>query len=414
MEQPTPRTSAVVPWSLLLLCLVSGALQARAQPNSNGFISIDCGGPTGYVDHTTGLSYTTDAGFIDADAGNNHNISVEYITPSTPKSSYSVRSFPSETRNCYTLSSLVSGFKYLIRGEFLYGNYDDLNTLPIFDLYIGVNFWTKVNILEAGTAVYTEAIMVVPNGSLQVCLMKTSSGTPFISGLDLRPLKNKLYPLANETQALVLLYRFNFGPTDSHDIIRYPLDPYDRIWFPFIVHATDWTDMSTDMNVNADVDQLFQPPEAVMQTAITPRNVSNNIEFRLNLQSFPYNLGMGYIYTLYFCELDDLSSSKAVREYYIYKNGVLDYSKAYTPTYLSDGYFYSTGPFQADQSIVISLDATAESTLPPIINAIELFAVIATTTLGTDEQDGATIHLHELKIVIIVHARCLKLSLVSY
>ncbi|XP_044946008.1 receptor-like protein kinase At3g21340 [Hordeum vulgare subsp. vulgare] len=391
MEQPTPRTSAVVPWSLLLLCLVSGALQARAQPN--GFISIDCGGPTGYVDDTTGLSYTTDAGFIDADAGNNHNISVEYITPSTPKSWYSVRSFPSETRNCYTLSSLVSGLQYLVRGKFLYGNYDDPNRLPIFDLYIGVNFWTRVNILEAGAAVYTEAIMVVPNDSLQVCLMNTGSGTPFISGLDLRPLKNKLYPLANETQALVLLHRFNFGPTDSHDIIRYPLDPYDRIWFPF-VDATDWTDMSTDMNVNADVDQLFQPPEAVMQTAITPRNVSNNIEFSLDLESFPSDLRLGYIYTLYFCELEDLSSSNAVREYYINLDDVLQVEsseEAYTPTYLVDRYFYSTGPFQADQSIVISLNATAESTLPPIINAIELFAVIATTTLGTDEQDVSAI-----------------------
>ncbi|XBH74843.1 hypothetical protein VPH35_101714 [Triticum aestivum] len=390
MEEPTTGTTAMmVPW-LLLLCITaaatSGALQAHAQLESNGFISIDCGlpGQTGYVDKTTTLSYTTDAGFIDTDAGVNHNISAEYITPSTPTSLHSVRSFPSGERNCYTLGSLVSGLKYLLRGKFLYANYDGLNMLPMFDLYIGVNFWTTVNISASDVEVYAEAIMVAPDDFVQVCLINTGGGMPFISGLDLRPLKNKLYPLANETQALVLLHRFNFGPTDSHTIIRYPDDPHDRIWFPF-VDVENWVDITAGEKVNI-LDELFQPPQEVMQTAITPRDVSENIEFTLDLESFPRDHSLGYVHTVYFCELQEYPSSNALRQFYIYRNGVLTYLQVYTPPYLAGDFVNSLKPFQASQ-YKISLNATAKSTLPPIINAIELFSVISTTTVGTNSQD---------------------------
>lgn len=388
MEQPTPRTTAVVPW-LLLLCVVCRAPQARAQPDNNDFISIDCGlpGETGYRDNTTSLYYTTDdAGFIDTNAGINHNISAQYINPSIPTSLHSVRSFPSGERNCYTLGSLVSGLMYLIRGQFLYGNYDGFNRLPIFDLYIGVNFWTTVNISSSDAVVYAEVIMVVPEDSVQVCLKNTDRGVPFISGLDVRPLRNKLYPWANETQALVLLHRINIGPTDE-TVIRYPYDSYDRIWLPS-VHVTDWDNISTTKTVKID-DDYFQPPEAVMQTAVTPRNASKNIEFTLDLHSFPNDQSLlGYVHTLYFCEVEDVPTN--ARQYYINLNGVLTYSNAYAPPYLEDGCMYSTEPFE-DQEIVYSLNATANSMLPPIINAIELFAVIPTNIPGTDSRDVSAI-----------------------
>jgi hypothetical protein len=183
-----------------------------------GFLSIDCGLPesaAGYVDNVTKLSFVSDAGFIDA--GTNYNMSTEYITPSMGKSFHNVRSFGggASARNCYTLRNLVSGLKYLIRAKFMYGNYDGLNRVPVFDLHLGVNYWTTVNITDADTPVIVEVIAVIPGGSAQVCLVNTGSGTPFISSLDLRPLKNLLYPMANATQGLVLLTRANFGPSDG-------------------------------------------------------------------------------------------------------------------------------------------------------------------------------------------------------
>ncbi|KAM3197498.1 hypothetical protein ACQJBY_072893 [Aegilops geniculata] len=391
MELPTPRTTAAVTW-LLLLCLAAttGMPQALAQPPTSGFISIDCGlpGETGYVDDISALSHSTDAGFIDAYAGSNHNISIQYMTSSRANNWwYNLRSFPSGARNCYTLRSLVVGLKYLIRAKFFYGDYDGLNRLPIFDLYVGVDFWTTVKIPKSQAWLYMEAIVVVPHDSVQVCLVNTGGGVPFISGLYLRPLKDKLYPMVNATRGLVLLHRINFGPTGGGGI-GYPDDPYDRLWFPFRDATADWAEISTGMKVEID-DDRFQPPQAVMQTAITPKNMSKNIDFTLDLQSSPSDRSLGYIHILYFSELQQLPSSNALREYNIYRNGILSY-KACTPPYLAESWLFSTKPFQASQ-YMLSLNATANSTLPPIINAIELFSVIPTTTMSTDSKDVSAI-----------------------
>ncbi|EEE64421.1 hypothetical protein OsJ_19265 [Oryza sativa Japonica Group] len=185
-----------------------------------GFISVDCGlpGKTSYVDDKTKISYAADDGFTDG--GSFHNISAEYFAPALSARYYNVRSFPDGARNCYTLRSLVAGHKYLIRATFMYGNYDGLSKLPIFDVYIGVNFWMMVNITDPAGSTLLEAIVVVPDDFVQVCLVNTGTGTPFISGLDLRPLKKKLYPQATETQGLSLFGRWKFGPTSNTEIIR--------------------------------------------------------------------------------------------------------------------------------------------------------------------------------------------------
>ncbi|CAM0953286.1 unnamed protein product [Alopecurus aequalis] len=372
------RNAASMSWLLLLCIATSGVLQVVAQSTS-GFISIDCGlpGKTGYVQAATSLPHTTDAGFIDAYAGTNQNVDAQFIDSSAPNLWWNtLRSFPSGARNCYTLGSLAAGLQYLIRAKFYYGNYDGLNMPPTFDLHVGVNYWTTVQIPESRYWVYAEAIVVVPRDSVQVCLVNTGTGVPFVSGLDLRPLKNKLYPLANATQGLVLLH-------------RYPFDPYDRLWFPFLDPTTpNWPVISTTTKVQTDDDQ-FQPPEAVMQTAITTHNGSNNIEFTLDLPSFLGDRSMGYAHTMYFAELQQLPSG-ALREFNIYRNGEPTSSKSYTTQSFRGAFRYSTRPFQASQ-YVVSLNATANSTLPPLINAIELFYVIATTTMGTDAQEVSAI-----------------------
>ncbi|XP_066363107.1 putative leucine-rich repeat receptor-like protein kinase At2g19210 isoform X2 [Miscanthus floridulus] len=185
MRQSKLRAMAARPW-LLLLCLALA--RAATATETGGFISIDCGfpGTTSYVDDTTTLSYAPDAAFTD-DAGDNCNISAAHVTPELARIYRDVRSLVDGARNCYTLRSLSVGLKYLLRASFMYGNYDGLNRPPVF---------------------------------VQVCLVNTASGTPFICGLELRPLKSSIYPQVNVTQGLVLLGRRNFGPTDSTDIVR--------------------------------------------------------------------------------------------------------------------------------------------------------------------------------------------------
>ncbi|KAG8086153.1 hypothetical protein GUJ93_ZPchr0010g8644 [Zizania palustris] len=376
---------------LLLLCFVAaaaaGVLLARAQPDSKGFISIDCGlpGKTSYVDGTTKISYAADDGFTDA--GANRNISAEYIRPLLSRRYHNVRSFPDGERNCYTLRSLVAGLKYIVRATFLYGDYDGLNRMPAFDLYIGVNFWTMVNITDPGGPQLIEAIVVVPDDFVHVCLVNTGAGTPFISSLDLRPLENRLYPQVNVTQGVVLLDRRNFGPTADTDVIRYPDDPHDRAWLPWI-NPADWSEISTTRTVENTDDDKFAAPSAVMQTAITPRNGSASIEFIWESAPQPKDPTPGYVAIFHFSELQLLPSS-AVRQFYINLNGKPLLDRSYTPPFLSAGFVYNPRPFTRYPQYNISINATANSTLPPIINAVEVFSVISTATIATDSQDAS-------------------------
>lgn len=235
----------------------------------SGFISIDCGlpGKSSYVDSATKLPYVSDVGFTDA--GSNRNISAEYINPSFTKRYLNVRSFPDAARSCYTIGSMAPGSKYIFRATFMYGNYDGLSKPPVFDLHLGVNFWQTVNITGPDVPLIAEVIAVVPADSVQVCLVNTGTGTPFISGLDVRPVKSTLYSQVNATQALVLLARRDYGPS-GFAVIRYPDDPYDRTWFPWS-DPEEWSEISTAEGMRpVVVGSRFEVPSAVMQTAIVP------------------------------------------------------------------------------------------------------------------------------------------------
>uniref|UniRef100_A0ACD5T8C4 Uncharacterized protein n=1 Tax=Avena sativa TaxID=4498 RepID=A0ACD5T8C4_AVESA len=383
---------AASPW-LFLLCLAAAGvvLQARAQPDSKGFISIDCGlsGETGYVDDTTKLFFLPDKGFIDA--GTNHNISAEYVTPTMGKSWYNLRSFAGAgagTRNCYTLRSLVSGLKYIVRAKFKYGNYDGLDLLPVFDLYIGVNYWHPVNISGPSAAMFVEAIVVVPDDFVQVCLVDTGAGTPFISGLDLRPLKRTLYPEVTVAQGLTLMNRLNLGQTNESFIVRYPDDPHDRLWFPYVDTVT-WAEISTPQKVETIDTDRYEAPSAVLRTAVMPRNVSGDIELTWPSEPTPMDPSPGYVIILHFAELEVLRRN-ALRELTIVLNDQPWYPFGIKPAYLYDIPAYKGSPFRYTQ-FNLSVKTTSNATLPPIINAAEIFTVFPTTNLGTNSQDVSAI-----------------------
>ncbi|KAL6629156.1 hypothetical protein ACP70R_028921 [Stipagrostis hirtigluma subsp. patula] len=114
--------------------------------------------------------------------------------PSLARHNFHFCLFPDGTRNCYTLISLVTGNKYFIVQSFTmeYGNYDGLNKLPLFDLYLGANYWHEVKFSGASAVNWIDIIAVAPADYLHVCLVNQGMGTPFISELDLRPLKTTL------------------------------------------------------------------------------------------------------------------------------------------------------------------------------------------------------------------------------
>lgn len=360
-----------------------------------GFISIDCGiqPKTSYVDKTTKISYFADDSYTDG--GSNHNVSPEYIKPELSQLYYNLRAFPDGARNCYTARSLAPGIKYLIRASFLYGNYDGLSKLPVFHLYIGVNLWTMVNITSVGLggSHYKEAIVVVPDDFVQVCLINIGAGTPFISSLELRPLENRLYPHVNATQGLLLFSSHrNFGPTDG--VIRYPDDPHDRIWGTWkSTTSNQWKEISSATRVDNLRMDKFDAPTALMQTAVTPRNASGNIHFFWKPEPQPNDPTPAYIAIFHFSELE-LLTNNASRQFDINLNGEPLIAKGYKPKYLTAEAIYTDEPFERTSRYNITINATANSTLPPLINAAEIFSIISTAVISTDSQDGKFMQTH--------------------
>jgi hypothetical protein len=151
-----------------------------------GFISLDCGLPQNSSNNgrTTDIYYISDATFIDA--GISNTISPEFRN-NAKQHLWHVRSFPQGLRNCYHITITI-GVRYLIRGTFMYGNYDAGDKLPEFDLHLGPNMWDSVKLSGASAVIYKEIIHVPSSNYIHVCLVNTGSGTPFISTLELRPL----------------------------------------------------------------------------------------------------------------------------------------------------------------------------------------------------------------------------------
>lgn len=92
----------------------------------------------------------------------------------------------------------------MIRTIFLYGNYDGGSNFPQFDLYLGANMWDTVKIRNASTIVIKELIQMASQNYIHVCLVNTGLGTPFVSAIELRPLKNTTYNTASGSLALFL------------------------------------------------------------------------------------------------------------------------------------------------------------------------------------------------------------------
>lgn len=132
-----------------------------------------------------------------------------------------------------------------------------------------------------------------------------------------------------------------------------------------------------------------------MQTAIKPLNSSAPIWFSWDAKPNANNPIPRYICMLYFAEIQ---SNSKVREFYITMNGKLLYPLVMSPRYLVTDAIYNDIPYHGFDKYNISLSATANSTLPPIINAVEVFLVLPTTGAATATQDGNQLLFSENKI----------------
>ncbi|THU51082.1 hypothetical protein C4D60_Mb06t27280 [Musa balbisiana] len=377
------RNMAVFPCSILLSFSLLAVQVGGQFSDGLGFISLDCGygrdAQAYYVGPLSGITYVSDAPYTDS--GETHNISSVYASVTLPQRFLTVRSFPSGARNCYTFKSMTPRLKYLIRASFLYGNYDSKNSSSVqFDLHLGVNFWKAMTVTSRSMRYYTETIMEATTDLISVCLVNTGRGTPFISSLELRPLNRTLYPVVNASLSLILSSRFDMGLIG--DYVRFPSDPHDRFWNPFNDTAS-LTKTSTNLTVENPLDDHFEAPHVVMKTAVVPVN-SNKLE--LSLTTEPRGLDEYYA-VLHFSELKPLLQNES-RQFFVYLGGtLLNDAKPFIPDYLSSSAVYSTNPTSAPTHYNISLVSTSDSTLPPILNAAEVFSAMQNTIVPSDSRN---------------------------
>lgn len=157
----------------------------------------------------TGIEYVPDTSFIES--GESRNISATYSVANLETPLKNLRSFPQGSRNCYTLTpQVVNGTRFLVRAQFMYGNYDSTTLIPEFDLYIGVNLWATIKFNSISSITTVEMIYVMTSPVTFVCLVNKGLGTPFISVLELRVLNDDAY-VADTPGSLNLVRRMYMG-----------------------------------------------------------------------------------------------------------------------------------------------------------------------------------------------------------
>ncbi|RXH67320.1 hypothetical protein DVH24_027440 [Malus domestica] len=360
--------------TILLGTISKKCPSVHAQDDQSGFISLDCGQPSNssYSESTTGIDYISDAAFIST--GVSKSVAPAYKATHQLQAAY-VRSFPRGVKNCYKVN-ITKNTKYLIRAAFLYGNYDGLNKLPKFDLVIGASYWDSVAFTDASLSTIKEVVHIPTLDYINVCLLNKGTGDPFISSLELRPLKNTTY--LTPTGSLALSFRLDVGST-VNQTYRYPYDALDRIWQPF--NFNKWTQLATSLTVDAQSHNDYHVPSIVMRSASTPLDPSDTMDFNWNA---PDTSTQYYIF-IHFAEFQLLKANQS-RSFNITLNGD-HWFGPFAPAYLSTITMFSPSALTGG-NYSFSLVQTENSTLPPILNAMEVYTLIDLSQSETDTDDG--------------------------
>ncbi|RID79697.1 hypothetical protein BRARA_A02412, partial [Brassica rapa] len=330
--------------------------------NQEGFITLDCGLPLNespYVEPETKIHFLSDENFIQGGKMGRipANLESENLKPYS-----TLRYFPDGIRNCYDIRVEV-GRNYLIRTMFFYGNFDGLNVSPEFDMYIGPNKWTTIDLQKEPSGSGKEIIHISRSNSLQICLVKTGATTPMISTLELRPLANDTYLAISGSLKL----NFRMYLSNSNALLRYPKDVYDRTWVPFF-QPDNWTHISTTANVSNK--NHYDPPQAVLKGDAIPKNLDGPLTITWRLENPDDQI---YLYR-HFAEIQDIEANDT-REFDCLLNGETITINAINPKYLEIETMLTTIPKECNGGIChMQLIKTQRSTLPPLLNGFEVYS----------------------------------------
>ncbi|KAG6751679.1 hypothetical protein POTOM_043878 [Populus tomentosa] len=238
-----------------------------------------------------------------------------------------LRVFTSRKKNFYFI--IVDKGPLLVRASFYYGNYDRKLSPPSFDLLIDGNHWTKV-ITSLDQLVYYEVVYVVESDATSICLAQTQPDQfPFISALE--------------------------------------------------VHNDRYFGHRCSCVLSFQIDVPEDPPKAVLQNAITTSSLSQSLTY---IPDFADKKAAIYM-NLYFSEVTNLDTTQK-RSFMIYIDNNPK-SEPVIPPYGKVTEMLIN--YTASSNTSFSLVSTLDSTLPPLINAMEVFSVSDPLVVGTNSKD---------------------------
>ncbi|BAB09427.1 receptor protein kinase-like protein [Arabidopsis thaliana] len=268
----------------------------------DGFLSLSCGGSSYTAAYN--ISWVSDNDYIET--GNTTTVT---YAEGNSTSSVPIRLFPDpQGRQCYKLPVRKDLSSVLIRATFVYRNYDSQNSPPAFHVSLGRRITSTVD-LRTNDPWIEELVWPVNNDSLLLCLLAVKGrGIPVISSLEVRPLPLGSYKYSLEGSPDIILrrsYRINSGYTNG--TIRYPSDPFDRIWDPDQSYSPFHASWSFNGLTKLNSFNITEnPPASVLKTArILARKES--LSYTLSL----HTPGDYYI-ILYFAGILSLSPSFSV------------------------------------------------------------------------------------------------------
>lgn len=157
------------------------------------------------------------------------------------------------------------------------------------------------------------------------------------------------------------------------------------MWFPYNFPQ------SIPFNTSSAVDSVnhseYKLPSMVMDTAVRPMN-NDSLDFEVVTNDPTLEF---YIY-LHFAELEIIQENEK-REFNINLNGN-SWKESVVPLYLSSTTINSTTPVRGPK-LMFSIYKTENSTLPPILNAMEVYIFKDFLQAPTDQEDGM-LFLHQI------------------
>ena len=152
----------------------------------------------------------------------------------------------------------------------------------------------------------------------------------------------------------------------------------DRVWRP----NNHSYCINTSLHISSQNDDNYRLPSIVMSTAATPRNDRSPLFITWEADNATSEY---YIYK-HFAEVEKLNANQS-RSFSITINGK-HFHGPVVPQYLYATTVYSQSALMMAKRYEVLIFKTESSTLPPILNAVEIYSVKNLLQSETDQQDG--------------------------